>query len=354
MNATPIQPGPDERAELFRMLPGPVERDLPSGRHQRLQEFVMSQIHQDLRQAGQAPLRSSKRRPLVLASALTAIAATAAATAAVVIAADGHESPGSRPATPAVTEFSGRQILLAAADTAERTPVGSGTYWYVKTVTRDSETDPPLTSERWTRRDGQMWYRGGKTAGKVLKSPFSAPLRLGGPDVSFDQIQKLPVTPDALQAWIADALKHSDVRTSAGRPDAAMRAQFVFDGLVSLVSELPAPSKVRAAAFRAIATYSNVKSLGAVAGGQGLEITPPEAPPTSSGPGNAKDGAEFERDQAMKAKGSAAERDAVRLVVDPVSSRVRETNFYVTADGAEAFVPGGATIVAKWTNELPR
>jgi hypothetical protein len=152
-----------------------------------------------------------------------------------------------------------------------------------------------------------------------------SPFRLGGPDVSFEQLQNLPTKPDALKAWIADALKHSDVRTSAGRPDATMQKQFVFNGLISLVSQLPAPPKVRAAAFRAIASYPNVKSIGKVkGGGQGLLIS---------------------------LLGTQA-----RLVVDPATSRVRDTNFFVTADGAVVSIPGtgGGTIVAEWTNLLPK
>ena len=73
MNATSMQPDPNDRAELARLLPRPVERDLPSDRHQRLQEFVMSRIHQDLRSAEQAPRRSPKRRPVFLASAQTSL-----------------------------------------------------------------------------------------------------------------------------------------------------------------------------------------------------------------------------------------------------------------------------------------
>ena len=54
-----------------------------------------------------------------------------------------------------------------------------------------------------------------------------------------------------------------------------------MDGLISLVSQLPAPPKVRAAAFQAIASYPNVKSLGAVKGGQGLLISFGEGTPAS-------------------------------------------------------------------------
>ena len=319
MNATPIQPDSNDREELARLLPEPVERDLPSDRHRLLQEFVMSQIHQDLRRAEQAPRRSPKRRLVPLASALTAVAAIAVAV--VVIGTGGSGGSGGAPVPSAATVLSGQQILLAAANTAERTPEGSGTYWYVKVVSAGDKQQ----WENWTQRDGQTWFRGNKSSGEMVKLAVSTPFRLGGPEVTLEQLQNLPTNPDALKAWIADALKHSDVRSSAGKLDAAMQERFVFDGLISLVSQLPAPPKVRAAAFQAIAAYPNVESLGAVKGGQGLLI--------SLGAGT-----------------------PARLVVDPATSQIRETNFFVTADGAELSAGGSSTftLVAEWTNELPK
>jgi hypothetical protein len=99
-------------------------------------------------------------------------------------------------------------------------------------------------------------------------------------------------------------------------------------GLISLVSPLPAPQKVRAAAFQAIASYPNVKSLGAVKGGQGLLISFGEGTPAS-------------------------------LVVDPATSQTRETNFFVSADGARYSSAGsgadlGFALVAEWTNLVPK
>ncbi|MVZ99085.1 hypothetical protein F8568_001510 [Actinomadura sp. LD22] len=177
--------------------------------------------------------------------------------------------------------------------------------------------------ESWTGRDGRVWWKGGKTKGKVVKLTLPAPFRLGGPGVGFEQLQKLPAKPDALKAWITASLKSSNVRTSAGRPDAA-QDESVFDGLLSLVAQLSAPQKVRAAAFRALASYPNVKNIGAVKGGLGLSI--------AFGGG----------------------KKAANLVVDPKTSRITDTDFFVSADGAEVTVPGGATIAAEWTNLPPK
>ncbi|HZE30226.1 MAG TPA: CU044_5270 family protein, partial [Actinoallomurus sp.] len=298
MNAIPTQSGSSDRDELARLLPEPVERDLPNGRHQRLQEFVMSQIQQDLRPASPAPRRS--KRPVFLAGALVG---AAAATTAVVISAGG--SGGSGPVTTPASPLSARQVLLAAATTAERKPAGSGTYWYVKTVTSGGKD----RWETWTRHDGRTWSRGNRTGDRMMKVFRPVPFRLGVLEVSFERLQRLPTEPDALMASIATSIKHSDVRTMGDRPDAAMRKRLVFGGLVSLVSQLPAPPKVRAAAFRAIASYPDVKNLGPVDGGQGLQfpistIGPPAATVLPPAP-EVDDQAKRARDQALKARAEA-------------------------------------------------
>jgi hypothetical protein len=204
MNATPIQPDSDDRTELARLLPGPVERDLPSDRHRRLQEFVMSEIHQDLRAAEPARRPAPRRRLVVLTSALAAVAAAAVAVAT--IGTGGSGSPGGGPVagsgsvTPAGSTLSGQQILLAAATTAERSPEGSGTYWYVKVLPRSKDSGPSAAEETWTRRDGRRWFRGAKTGGTIVELSMPIPFRLAGSDLDFAQFQKLPTSPDALTA----------------------------------------------------------------------------------------------------------------------------------------------------------
>jgi hypothetical protein len=238
---------------------------------------------------------------------------TAAAVAALVLIASGSTAPPADANT----------ILLAAAAAAEQAPASSGTYWHVRIEAVDGAGGQPAPTESWIQRDGQVWLRSQKTRGEVVKLAQTSPFRLGGPEVTFAQLQTLPTDPDALQAWIAHALQRSDVTTSAGKPGAKMQQQFVLDGLVALVSQLPAPPKVRAAAFRALASYPNVESLGASQGGRGLRF-------------------------------SLGEGRQAKLVVDPATSQVRDTNFYVTNDGAEvSLTHGNATIAAEWTNQLP-
>lgn len=139
--------------------------------------------------------------------------------------------------------------------------------------------------------------------------------------MTLDQLRALPTDPAALKAWIADALAHSDARTSAGKLTADDRKLFATLSLVSLVSTVPAPPEVRAAAFRALATDPDVQDGGEVPGGHTLLI-----------------------------------KDAGRLVVDPKTGRINGTSILVTADGALMGIGGSntASIEAGWTDTLPK
>ncbi|SDM15280.1 CU044_5270 family protein [Nonomuraea jiangxiensis] len=299
----------DDLQTLATLLAAPEPSPQAAGRSlRRLQQRISR------------PRRSRRTGRLAAGMSLAA----AAAAAAVVI--SSTAAPTAVPNGPpsASVQLTADQVLLAAAATAELQREGPGTYWFVKISSGDS-----AGGESWTARDGRRWMRGTKTAGEVVElGGPPVPFRLGGLEVGFEQLHELPAEPAALQDWISDRLRHDDVRTSAGALDAAGRARSVLYGLVSLVSELPAPPAVRAAAFRALATYPGVESLGAVDGGQGLLIPDPHA--------------------------ETPERSPLRLVVDPATSRVRNTNFFVSADGGVAFgVSKPVTIEARWTDTLP-
>ncbi|GGL50461.1 hypothetical protein [Planomonospora parontospora] len=77
MNSRP-QSGPDQLEELARLLPAPVERDLPADRHRLLKGIMMQQIHHDTRPS-RLERRSALRRPILLSSVLAAAAALAVA-----------------------------------------------------------------------------------------------------------------------------------------------------------------------------------------------------------------------------------------------------------------------------------
>ncbi|WP_020642652.1 CU044_5270 family protein [Amycolatopsis balhimycina] len=250
-------------------------------------------------------------RPLAIGAGLVAAAAAAAVVVATL---PGAPAPAPQPqaVAPVVT---GQQVLLAAATVAERAPAGTGTYWHVRTKVDNSAW------EYWTKADGKVWFRGEKSQGRVVPLALPMPFRLVAADVTLDQLLALPTEPTTLRDWIANALEHSDARTSAGPLTASDREVALLQSLVSLVSTLPAPPAVRAAAFRAIAAYPGVRALGAVPGGQGLLL-----------PGDD------------------------RLVVDPATGRVNGTSVLVTGDGAmmHGAEPGSITVSAEWTDRLPK
>ncbi|MFI5583445.1 CU044_5270 family protein [Amycolatopsis sp. NPDC051758] len=257
-----------------------------------------------------------RRRRRVGPIALGAGVLAAAVAAGVVVATlPGTPAPAPSPQAAAPVAVTGQEVLLAAATVAAQVPASTGTYWHVKINASE-------TYEYWTKADGHVWFLGAKTRGRVM--PLGElPFRLGGAEVTMAKIQTLPAEPAALRDWITNLVAHSDIRTSGGPLTADQRQQAVLEGLVSLVSTLPAPPAVRAASFRAIAAYPGVRAVGAVPGGQGLQLPPP-------GGG--------------------------LLVVDPATSRVNKTSTYVTADGAIATAAEGTTfgISAEWTDSLPK
>lgn len=306
MNADPR----DVRADLAGLLPAPAERDLPSDRHRLIQEFVMTQIHPDYPSAAPASRRAPRRR-LILASALSAVAAATAAVALVGV--DGTGTGGgtgsaadNRP--PVAAERSGQQILLAAATTAGQRPATSGSYWFRRTECTGD------TQEIWTTKDGRAWVRVAGS-GKVRELGTFG-FSLGGVDASFAQLQKLPARPAALKRWVTEAV----AKTEPGS-DAATRERLVLGGLLDLLAKLPVPPAVRAAAFEAVAGYSGVTNTGATEGGQGLSIRLGTEP-------------------------------LVRLVVDPATAQIRQTDLVVLASGARPSAM--CTVTAEWTDQLPR
>jgi hypothetical protein len=94
------------------------------------------------------------------------------------------------------------------------------------------------------------------------------------------------------------------------------------------VSGLPAPPAVRAAAFRALASFPGVVDLGPADGGRAIRV-----------PG------------AVEFPGIEP-----RMVVDPDTGMVRNTTFFSSGDGSENYlVPGSkATVLGEWTDIRPR
>ncbi|WP_067490725.1 CU044_5270 family protein [Actinomadura hibisca] len=301
----------DEIQQLGALLAKPEpDGDVTDARRHQLQRAMR----------GQAP--AQRRRRGLLAGGL-GLAGTAAVAATAIVLASGGTAPTVTPNSPPVAQpQSARQVLLAAAGTAERATEGTGRYWYVRTVTTEREGGRTV-GESWTRRDGTAWVRNVKSEGKVFRLPVKRSVSLVHEGTGFEEIRTLPTEPGRLTERIRALIKGSDLRTSAGRPDAAARDQFLRTSLVALVSQLPATPKVRGAALRALAALPQVTALGPVRGGEGLLIV-------------------------------LAEGQQARLVVDPGTGRVRDSNFMVAHDGGEYWTEGTFTVYAEWTDHLPK
>jgi hypothetical protein len=276
------------------------------------------------------PVAHRRTRWLAVGTGLTVTAAAAAVAISVL---PGSPPAGNNPpvstdnAAPTKT-VTAQQVLLAAATAAEKAPVGSGDYWHVKvTITRtDGTVGPADTWDYWTGLDGRMWWGHLKTqhkASPTIAEPRPHPFDMYGVGLTVEQLRTLPTDPEALKTWIIEAIRNGDARSSAGplRDNPELLAQAQFDSLFMLVSTLPAAPEVRAAAFRAIATYPDVQSLGPVPGGEGLLL-----------PGGQ------------------------RFVVDTATGQVTGASRFVTPEGGIYSVPeadGSARITAEWTDTLP-
>jgi hypothetical protein len=280
--------------------------------------------------------QSRTRRPgwRMAGIGLTAAAVAVAVTSAVMVTSGtSRTTPGApqRSAAtghrPATAKQSVQQMLLTAAASAQRTPAGSGIYWYVRIRAATGNGNKLYLQESWTKRNGETWIRNRGTGRQVIELPHSAatlgPFFLGGRELTFRQLQHLPADPAALTKWIVTNAAEHGGKTGGPAPSKAQEREDIFDSLDSLLSELPTTPQVRAAAFRALAALPGVTSLGQASGGQGVRFT------TRGG-------------------------EQATLVIDPSTGQIRATNFFVDNQGATFWqqIPN-ATITGRWTNTLP-
>ncbi|MFC3979920.1 hypothetical protein [Streptosporangium jomthongense] len=145
------------------------------------------------------------------------------------------------------------------------------------------------------------------------------PLSLKGADISLDDLAGLPTDPEALKTWIVQRQGNpADMSLSEQRDEPLFP-------LITLISELPTPPEARAAAFKALATTPEVRSTGAVEGGQALAIPDPD-------------------DHSWE----------IKLVVDPETAQVKRTNFLLGGDGSVTLPRDSIALATEWTDELPK
>jgi hypothetical protein len=302
--------------------PGPSSQTVERGRRQ-LEQAILRPASR--RRAMTGP---SRTRRLAAGAALTA-AAAAAVTVAVV--------PGG-PLNTAPVRLSARQVLLAAATAAAAQP-SSGTYWHVKEVydmyqppfghPQGTWTRTRYTQQTWTNRQGAFWVPDSAAGTGVVPLGGPAGFSVASSDLTFNQLQRLPQSPAALKAWITHSFEHP-AYAQMGVPTASVLPGYVLTTLVRLITDMPVPPAVRAAAFRALASMPNVTSLGPADGGQALLITGPP-PPASSLPG-------------VKLPRGPVPAGDTELIIDPTTAQVRSIT---TSESTETVVAEG------WTNQMP-
>jgi hypothetical protein len=230
MNTTPIQRYSNERDELAWLLPEPVERDLPGDRQRQLQEFMMSEIHQDLRAAEQAPRRAPKRRFVLATSALAAVAVAAVAIGTGV--GQGTDGSSALPGTaePTATGLApvAQTFELAADYAAARpfTPPRPDQWIYIQnrelapsSLAKDKGQNPDVTTQTWIRADGK------KMAGY---NPENGKLQTWNQASDYPTLSTLPTDPQALLSLLRAQLEATpaDTRTPLTAPHADTRAPY--------------------------------------------------------------------------------------------------------------------------------
>lgn len=198
---------------------------------------------------GDAPAKPRRTKRWILAGAgLVAMSAAAA----LVVTDPSSPNPAKEPV------LSGQQVMLAAATTAESKSASTGTYWHTKLVlTTGKVTD---VTETWFRRDGATWVSGAPgMVSRVAPRPLIDLTKL-----DYADIQRLPTDPDRLE---------SALLKSATLPSTMDKRLATINLLQKVLSQAPAPSKVRAAAYRALAGAPHIANLGKVSGGYRLRIS---------------------------------------------------------------------------------
>ncbi|MFJ2031148.1 CU044_5270 family protein [Streptosporangium sp. NPDC087985] len=283
-----------------------------------------------------------RRRPRLRLSWTVAVAGLAASAVAVAVMVPGMSVPetsapgmsapgtsvpetsGESGAPSGVMTISGRSILLAAATTAESDPTATSTYWRVRKLYRQTHPEQLGTganryrvvesrlTEQWVARDGRVWS-GSRTLGVRPRSAADeeawrrdgsptewssqgdvlstspekgelkavtgkVPFSMAGREMTFEQLQKLPVAPAALKDWVTKAVHDVPAGTLDG---------VVADALSGLLWSKPSPPDVRAAAYRALAELPNVRYLGRTTderGRTGAEFSFTVQPPGAQSP----------------------------------------------------------------------
>ncbi len=328
-----------------------------------------------------APQRRAVSPRWALAGAAVLVAAAVATAVGVTAGARPARPPsvGAGASTPGIQ--TPRDILLAAATSAEQATIGR--YWLVQTIGVYGPfrvgTAPDQynlvrreLSEKWLAHDPhdrswfgsrmlgfrprdaadqQAWRNAGSpdhwdvpadttsgtvhwtiAPGKAQLAPVdAAPYLPGLGGLSGAQVQQLPTDPAALRGWLL-----ARIASTPNPPvDDQGRNLALFSTLSQLLLDVPAPPKVRAAAFEVLAAIPGIRSLGQVADaegrpGLGIELS-----------GQYRDGIV----------------DRHELIIDPGTHLILAQIYSARQSGQQASRPvkeaNVVVVKAEWTDQTP-
>ncbi|NUW35985.1 CU044_5270 family protein [Nonomuraea sp. SMC257] len=290
----------------------------------------------ELARAMARPRPARRRRAAVKPVWGLGLAGAAAAATAVVVVVSGNGTvptprgpDGGRPvavspstAPPTRLRLSARDVLLAAAEKADRRSEDSGDYWHTASVTRavfeaarggyrvmthersEMWTPAAVGGEQWgrdqslgarpaTEEDREAWERAGSPGrievtvpGKRLRmtlttSPGKArtshsPLVDGdkvfwlGRNVTMKDLLGLPDDPGELKRWLLRSYDGHDTESSSVPMGSDA---WLFRVGAGLITDMPVTPRVRGAAFRMLAGLKTVKVIENVGDGEGRQGT---------------------------------------------------------------------------------
>ncbi|MEV3983213.1 CU044_5270 family protein [Nonomuraea sp. NPDC049758] len=281
----------------------------------------------ELAHAMSGPRGSRRRRTAVrpvwglaaLAAGATAVAVVVAGNAAPAPRKQAPQAGQSASATPRKVTLSAREVLLAAAEKADRQPDRTGDWWYTSSVSRyvypavqggylvvdrerNEEWTPRATGgEQWSRQqrlgalpateaDRLAWERAG-SPGEIevvppakklsrLRLPTSegkpttshTPLVDGdkvfwlGRNVTMKDLRGLPDEPAKLKKWLLDSYDGHSTESSSVE---MASDTWLFTVSVGLIVDMPVTPQVRGAAFRMLAGLGSVKVIENVTDAEG-------------------------------------------------------------------------------------
>jgi hypothetical protein len=263
--------------------------------------------------------RENRPRPRTRVWGLSLLGAAAAATAVALVGVNlvggtaprGPTPPGASAeqrtgatGTTAMT-LSAQQVLLAAAERAEKEPETSGKYWHTRTELRslmvtadDYVMEHRSWGEQWTTADGvwgrmqnlgsqpaseedqRAWEAAGSPKTVRIPVPGHGPERAKqldvapgkpfgghskgkeifwlGRNVTMADLRKLPEDADGLRTWL---LRYFD---SPQNDVPGNKEEWLFEVTSGLITAMPVSPEVRGAAFRMLAELPSVDTVGEV------------------------------------------------------------------------------------------